>query len=100
MIPVKNSAGGAAFISKHQAEWTPNKHTNKIANVKRNADQQKMSIIDNVKNLKRADNTNKSHPDKQHSARSLICIDYVLLKLGFVLDLFKRGTEFLLKELL
>ena len=34
MIPVKNSAGGAAFVFHNEPERTPDEHANKIAHIK------------------------------------------------------------------
>ena len=44
MVPVKNTAGGAALVFHDQPERTPNQHTDQIAHIKKHADEEQMGI--------------------------------------------------------
>ena len=52
MIPVKNSAGGTAFIFHNESERTPYKNTDEIANIKSYREHKKPYFIDHIEMIK------------------------------------------------
>ena len=44
MIPVKNSAGGTAFVSHDQSERTPDEYADQVTYIKYNASHQKKNV--------------------------------------------------------
>jgi hypothetical protein len=100
MIPVENAAGGAAFVTEHESEGTPNKHTNEIANVKRDTDKEKVLIIKYFEMLERAYSRNKSRPKRHYLPCRLVGLDHIVLELIPINKLMDDGTEFFLEKFL
>ena len=100
MVPVEYSAGRAAFISKHKSEWAPDKHADKVANVKCDADKEKVLILNNLKMLKHTKSRNKCCPKCHNLARRLIGVYHILFKLIPIEELMQGGAEFFFEKFL
>ena len=77
MVPVENAAGGAAAVfHKPYPEGAPEKHADKVADIKSNAYEQEHSSADNAGEIEGADDAVEDYPDQTHKNGVFIGLDY------------------------
>ena len=73
VIPVKDSAGGAASITEKKPKGAKDKHANKVANVKRNGYNKYPGFIQGHEIVKKTYHDGQSYPHKENSEICLFC---------------------------
>ena len=99
MIPVENSAGGAASGSHQQAEGTPHQHANQITDIETYTNQKELMFSDDARSIQNTDRCDQCTPEKEH----FVCRfrgGYNISAKGFIVDFLPNGLKTVGKQLL
>ena len=98
MVPVENAAGGAAAVfHEPHPERAPEKHANKVANVKSHREKKKNVAVDYSGKIKCANRSTKNTPRKSYFYGVAVAFFYVFHKVLYVADVFDFGGNKIFK---
>ena len=98
VVPVKNPAGGAAAVfHKPNAERTPEKNADKVANIKSDGKNKKHVSADYSGKIKRSNNGDKRKPDKTDFKGVTVAFFNISKKIFEVSDVFDFSGNKILK---
>ena len=69
MVPVKDTAGGTAFVFHNQAKRAPNQHANQIGDIIKYRNAKHDADIQNALVIQSAEHNVRPHPQKHHFIR-------------------------------
>ena len=92
MIPIENSAGGAAAGFHDQPEGAPDQNADQVTHIEKDRNDKKQALMEKPYVIECADQSDEQTPEKENLIRRFGGGDHITFQSGAI-DLFQNGFE-------